>query len=69
LYKLAMDFLPIQASSVPCKCIFSSSSDTFTKKRNHLSPYLMEVLQIMKFTLKKDRLHFTKGWAASQNDM
>jgi hypothetical protein len=29
----------------------------------------MEVLQIVKFTLKKDRLHFTKGWAASQNDM
>jgi hypothetical protein len=69
IYKLAMDFLPIQASSVPCERVFSSSSDTFTKKRNRLSPYLMEVLQIVKFTLKKDRLHFTKGWAASQNDM
>lgn len=69
IYKLAMDFLPIQASSVPCEHVFSSSSDTFTKKRNRLSPYLMEVLQIVKFTLKKDRLHFTKGWAASQNDM
>lgn len=29
----------------------------------------MEVLQIVKFSLKKDRLHFTKGWAASQNNM
>ncbi|KAG2132119.1 uncharacterized protein EDB93DRAFT_1255305 [Suillus bovinus] len=69
LYKLTMDFLPIQASAVPCEHIFFSSSDTFIKKRNHLSSYLMEVLQIVKFSLKKDQLHFTKSWAASQNDM
>lgn len=29
----------------------------------------MEALQIVKFTLKKERLHFTKGWAVSQKDM
>jgi hypothetical protein len=69
LYKLTMDFLPIQASAVPCECVFSSSSDTFIKKRNRLSPYLMEVLQIVKFSLKKDQLHLTKGWAASQNNI
>lgn len=64
-----MDFLPIQASAVLCERIFSSSSDTFIKKRNRISPYLMEALQMTKFALKKERLHFTKGWSASQKDM
>ncbi|KAG1894083.1 uncharacterized protein F5891DRAFT_1195634 [Suillus fuscotomentosus] len=49
--------------------IFSSSGDTFTKKHNYLSPHLMEALQVVKFALKKERLHFTKGWAVSQRDM
>jgi hAT family C-terminal dimerisation region len=69
LYKIVMDFLPIQASAVPCEHVFSSSSDTFTKKRNRLSPYLMEALQVIKFALKKEQMHFTEGWAASQKDM
>lgn len=69
LYKIAMDFLPIQASAIPCERVFSSSGDTFTKKRNRLSPHLMEALQVVKFVLKKEQLHFTKGWAASQRDM
>ena len=32
IFKIAMDFLPIQASAVPCEHIFSSSSETDTKK-------------------------------------
>jgi hypothetical protein len=64
-----MDFLPIQASAVPCERVFSSSSETDTKKRNRTSPVLMEALQVVKFLLKKDRLNFTKGWGASQKDM
>ncbi|KAG2346343.1 hypothetical protein BDR05DRAFT_997350 [Suillus weaverae] len=48
VYAIAMDYLPIQASVVPC------------------DPILMEVLQMVKFSLKKERLNFTKGWAASQ---
>ena len=31
LFAMAMDYLPIQASSVPCEHIFSSSSETDTK--------------------------------------
>lgn len=29
----------------------------------------MEALQIVKFLLKKERLNFTQGWAASQKEM
>jgi len=56
-----MDYLPVQASSVPCEHIFSSAAETDTKKRNRLSPLLMEALQILKFIYKKDRLNFTTG--------
>jgi hypothetical protein len=64
-----MDYAPVQASAVPCERVFLSSSETHTKKRNHLSPVLMEALQMVKFFLRKERLNFTKGWAASQQDM
>ncbi|KAG2336908.1 hypothetical protein BDR05DRAFT_835106, partial [Suillus weaverae] len=69
VFAIALDYLPIQASAVPCKCMFSLSSKIEIQKQNHLSPMLMEVLQIIKFILKKDRLNFTKGWVASQQDM
>jgi len=46
---------------VPCEHIFSSAGETDTKKRNRLSPILMEALQILKFIYKKDRLNFTAG--------
>jgi hypothetical protein len=54
-----MDYLPIQASAVPCERVFSSSAETDTKKRNRIKPELMEALQVLKFALKKDRLDFT----------
>jgi len=56
-----MDYLPIQASSVPCEHVFSSAGETDTKKRNRLAAPLMEALQILKFIYKKDRLNFTAG--------
>src|SRR6267154_890215 len=37
LYGIAMDYLPIQASAVPCERVFSSSSETDTKKHNRMS--------------------------------
>ena len=61
LYPVAMDYLPVQASSVSCEHIFSSAAETDTKKRNRFSPPLMECLQILKFIYKKDRLNFTAG--------
>lgn len=63
---MAMDYLPIQASAVPCERVFSSSAETDTKKRNRIGPMLMEALQMVKFHLKKERLNFTSGWITSQ---
>ena len=56
IFCIAMDYLPIQASAVPCERVFSSSTETDTKKRNRISPALMEALQVLKFSLKKDCL-------------
>ena len=64
-----MDYLPIQASAVPCERVFSSSAETDTKQRNRLSPLTMEALQMLKFHLKKSRLHFMKGWLTSEKQM
>ena len=64
-----MDYLPIQASSILCECVFSSSSETDTKRRNQISPLTMEALQMLKFHLKKRRLSFTQGWVISEKEM
>jgi hypothetical protein len=69
LFAMAMDYLPIQASAVPCERIFLSSSETDTKRRNHISPLLMEALQMLKFHLKKERLNFTAGWMTPEKQM
>jgi hAT family C-terminal dimerisation region len=66
---MAMDYLPVQATSVPCERVFSSAKETDTNKRNRMSPMLMEALQLLKFSLKKERLDFMKGWSASEADM
>ena len=57
-----MDFLPIQATSVPCERVFSSAKDTDTAKRNRINPVLMEALQMLKSSLRKERLNFMDGW-------
>jgi hypothetical protein len=61
-----MDYLPIQATSVPCERVFSSAKETDTAKRNRMSPVLMEALQLLKFALKKQRLDFINGWATPE---
>lgn len=66
---MAMDFLPIQATSVPCERVFSSSADTDTKKRNRILPDLMEALQIYKFGLKHDTIDFTSGLVSLVEDL
>ena len=64
-----MDYLAIQATSVPCERVFSSAKVTDTVKRNQISPMLMEALQTLKFILKKWQLDFIKGWATPEAAM
>ena len=64
-----MDYLPVQASAVPCERVFLSSAETDTKKRNHIKPELMEALQILKFALKKERLNFTSGLLTAEKEL
>jgi hypothetical protein len=59
IFCIAMNYLPIQASAVPCEQVFSSSTETNTKKRNRIWPELMEAIQVLKFSLKKSRVDFT----------
>ena len=57
-----MDILPIQASSVPCERVFSSSKETITARRNSLSPRLIEALQVLKYATKQGRgISFIEG--------
>ena len=64
-----MDYLPIQASAVPCERVFSSSAETDTRRRNRISALLMEALQMLKFFFKKERLNFTKDWVVTEAEM
>jgi hypothetical protein len=69
LFAIAMDYLLIQATSVPCEHIFLSAKETDMAKQNRMSPVLMEALQLLKFMLKKQHLNFMKGWAVLEEDM
>src|SRR5260370_1519803 len=69
LFGIALDYLPIQASSVPCERVFSSAKETDTLKCNCIHPVLMEALQTLKFSLKKERFNFTSGWQMALSEM
>ena len=70
LCAMAMDNLPIQASSVACERVFSSSSETDVKKRIHINSLLMEALQMLKFLLKRDQLNVNEWFLnISEKDM
>lgn len=53
---------------MPCERVFSSSKETCTVRRNRLSPALLEVLQILKFLFKQERLNFSEDWVAKEED-
>jgi len=66
IFQMAMDVIPIQASSVSSERVFSSGKQTITPRRSRISPRLMEILQILKFSIRKGRrLSFTEGMSWS----
>lgn len=66
---MALDYLAIQGSAVPCERAFSSGAETDTKRRNRLGPTMFEALQFMKSWYKHDRMDFMKPWTTPEHDM
>jgi hAT family C-terminal dimerisation region len=64
-----LDVLPVQASSVACERVFSSSKETITMHRSRLSTELMEVLQFLKYTYQQDRLNLMEGLMMSEKEL
>lgn len=62
LFAMAIDCLPIQASSVPCERVFTSEKKTVLPQRNHILGELMEQLQMLKYSIDRGHgLNFTQG--------
>lgn len=58
----ALDYLAIQGSAVPCERVFSSAKETMSDRRSRILEDLMEMLQMLKFSLKAGKsLDFSIG--------
>jgi len=68
LFRLAMDVLPAQATAVPCERVFSSSKETCTLRRSQLDPTTIGMLQVLKHLYHRERLDFTAGLLAREED-
>jgi hypothetical protein len=67
-----MDIIPIQATSVPCERAFSSGKETMAPQQRQISAELMEALQMLKYSIRKDSsLNFTEGmkWGDELKDL
>ncbi|EAU93647.2 hypothetical protein CC1G_02877 [Coprinopsis cinerea okayama7 len=69
IYRVALDIMSSQASAVPCERVFSSGKETDTMRRAGLSPAMMEVLQILKFNLKSERMSFEDQWVTREEEL
>ena len=54
LGRIALDILPIPASSVPCERLFSAAKEIADDRRSRLGPKTFEELQIMKFAWRNN---------------
>ena len=54
LCHIALDYLPCQASSVPCERLFSAGGEVATKRRAQLGAEQFEELQMMKFAWRNN---------------
>ena len=66
---MALDVLPVQASSVPCEKAFSLSKETTTARHSKLDPLLMEILKMLKYMFCKERLNFMAGLVDLEHDL
>jgi hypothetical protein len=69
IFAIAMDYLPIQASSVPCEQAFLSSSETDMVRQNCISPILMEALQMLKFAVWNTLINFTSDILTPEKEL
>ncbi|KAG8699533.1 hypothetical protein FRC08_005261 [Ceratobasidium sp. 394] len=56
IHRLAVDILPVQASSVSSERVFSSSKLTCTRERSRMAVGTVESLQVLKHSLKRRRV-------------
>ncbi|KAG8752077.1 hypothetical protein FRC12_012134 [Ceratobasidium sp. 428] len=56
IHRLAMDILPVQASSVSSERVFSSSKLTCTRERGRMSVGTVESLQVLKNSIQRRRV-------------
>ena len=54
LARIVLDYLPAQASSVPCEQLFSTTKQTAVDWHTHLSLEKFEHLQVLKFAWRGD---------------
>ncbi|KZT40297.1 hATC-domain-containing protein, partial [Sistotremastrum suecicum HHB10207 ss-3] len=54
LARIALDVLPVQASSVACERLFSAGKHITTATRSRLNPDVFEQLQLLKAAWRKD---------------
>ncbi|KZT31683.1 hATC-domain-containing protein, partial [Sistotremastrum suecicum HHB10207 ss-3] len=60
LARIALDVLPVQASSVACERLFSSAKLTATDLRSRLGTDEFEQLQLLKFAWKREMFDMAK---------
>ena len=65
LCHIALDYLPCQASSVPCKHLFSAGGGVATKRQAQLGAEQFEELQIMKFAWRNN-IRDLAAWNSAQ---
>jgi hypothetical protein len=54
LGRIALDILPIPASSIPCERLFSAAKESADDRRARLGPKKFEELQVMKFVWRNN---------------